>query len=205
MKKHLAWLIALSLVMSLFAGCTRGFLSSESNSSTEEDSGNSDSAYGYDSMDDAIAGYLEISIGCKEPSKATVKRANPKERWDYAEEEEGNDFDEMYEELIAETEEVRDGMQSIFGRSYTISFDIIEKEKITGDDLEDIRDAFADTGMDPDKVTKAYNLELEITVEGDEESTLDATGGVYEYDGRWYVEYLSVDTSDASDSGYYGY
>jgi len=204
MKKRLVWLLALSLVLGLFSGCTRGLLNSET-SSTDDTEAATESAYGYDTMDDAVMGYLELSIGYETPTKAEAKRAQPKEMWDYMEEEEGEDFEDLYDELIAETQETRDSMQDIFGSTYTISFDTVGKEKITGDDLEDIRDEPSDKGLDPDKLTKAYNLELEITVEGDEESTLDASGGAYEYDGRWYVGNLSVDSSDTSGSGYYGY
>jgi len=75
MKKRLVWLLALSLVLGLFSGCTRGLLNSET-SSTDDTEAATESAYGYDTMDDAVMGYLELSIGYETPTKAEVRIAS---------------------------------------------------------------------------------------------------------------------------------
>ena len=84
-------------------------------------------------------------------------------------------------------------MKKLFGDSYTISFDILEKDKITGDDFDDACSDLEDTGMDLDLMESLYEFELEVMVDGDDTETIGAYGGAYKYDGRWYIGYLEVD------------
>lgn len=186
MKKRMAWLLVFALVLGMLTGCTRG-IREKKNATTDEET--SASQYGYDSMDDAIQAYLEISIGYDAPTKAELKRAQPKDRWDHDE----STFDEQYKDLIEESQPIRDNMKNLFGDSYTLSFDILEKDKLTGDDFDDVCSDLEEVGMDQDLMESLYELSLEVMVDGDDTETIEATGGAYKYDGRWYIAYLDVD------------
>lgn len=189
MKKRLVWLLVFALVLGMLTGCTRG-IREKKNATTDEKT--SASQYGYDSMDDAIQAYLEISLAYDAPTKAELKRAQPKDRWEY-DEDQGKDFYSQYEEFVEESQSVRDNMKNLFGDSYTLSFDILEKDKLKGDDFDDACSDLAEVGMDQDLMESLYEFELEVMVDGDDTETIEATGGAYKYDGRWYVAFLDVD------------
>ncbi len=102
------------------------------------------------------------------------------------------DKDDFYDNYKEQAKSSYNTLKEDFGSSLSISFDVVDKEKIDKDDLEDLEDGL-DLIYDGIKVSKGYEVELEITVEGkDDEDTFDAVGTVLKVDGDWIVTSLQV-------------
>lgn len=120
---------------------------------------------------------------------SAYEKMYPKEVWDYMEENVSEDildedyFEDNYEDMI-------DYLEEEYGKDIKISYKITDKDKLDEDDLKDLRDSLKDTyDMAKKDVTAAYELELEVTVKGDDdEDTNDMDIVVYKYDGKWYVQ-----------------
>ena len=177
MRKRLALLIALSLVVGLFAGCTRGLLGSESKSTDDTDTATGSQS----SLEGALENYVNVLYARKTPSKSQVMSILPDAIW-----EERGGFD--YEEMIEEREyDIEDYIEE-FGDDYTVTYEILSKEKMDEDDLEEGREAFEEYGMVGKKLTEAYMVEYEVTIKGSEgEDSHTEYSTILKYDGKWYV------------------
>lgn len=116
----------------------------------------------------------------------------------------GDMIDEMLDESGLKKDKFYDGYKAVakstynnlkedFGSGIKIDFDVTDKEKIDKDDLEDLETLLAFV-MEDIKISKGYEVELEVTVEGkDDEDTFDAEATVLKVDGDWIVMDLSVE------------
>lgn len=95
-------------------------------------------------------------------------------------------------------------LEEEFGKNVKVDYKITEAEEYDEDDLDDIRTALKLFGISKKTVTEAYELELELTIEGDEdEDTEDASFTVVKIDGDWYVlECIAKADIDYSASGF---
>ena len=127
--------------------------------------------------------------------------------------------DEIYE-LLSEEEDIKvkslkdiykyakseqtEDLKEDYGK-YKIKTEVLDTDKYSKDDLEDLIDELKDTdsslGIDmddfinPDKITAAYEVEVEITIDGKEDSeTKTKTYDVVKYKGKWKV--LDTDMLD---------
>ncbi len=95
------------------------------------------------------------------------------------------DFDEK-------AEEIRDEFEDEFGEDAKMSYEIIDKEKLDDDELDDYNAMSSLTSLLSDKkaskyeVTKAYQLTVKFTVEGDDDDSSEKMDIVVgKMDGEW--------------------
>lgn len=117
----------------------------------------------------------------------------PEEIITYALEQEGyesgelNDFIDEGDEAL---QEQLDSLNGYLGEGWKISYNITDEEDVKGDDLDDVKDAYEDVDI---KVSSAKNVEIVITVSGDEtesSNTLDIS--LIKIGRSWYLDMMSM-------------
>lgn len=99
--------------------------------------------------------------------------------------------DDFYNLYKAGVKSTYNNLKEDFGSGIEIDFDVTDKEKIDKDDLEDLEDKSYYEDL---KISKGYELELEVTVEGkDDDDTFDAEAVVIKVDGDWVIYSLAVE------------
>lgn len=117
----------------------------------------------------------------------------PEEIITYALEQEGyesgelNDFIDEGDEAL---QEQLDSLNGYLGEGWKISYNITDEEDVKGEDLDDVKDAYEDVDI---KVSSAKNVEIVITVSGDEtesSNTLDIS--LIKIGRSWYLDMMSM-------------
>ncbi len=105
------------------------------------------------------------------------------------ESEEDIDFDDLVEEAEEEYELYLEELEEDYGDNVKIDIKITDKDVLKEKKLNNIRDGLKDNYDIPKKsVTKAYKLELELSIKGsDDEETDDLDVIVAKIDGKWYM------------------
>jgi len=86
-------------------------------------------------------------------------------------------------ETLLET--MKENMDSQYGDNTKISIDIGKKTKITGDDLDELKEICEESDV---TITAAYDIELTMTYKGaDDKETEDGSVTVVKVDGKWYI------------------
>lgn len=117
----------------------------------------------------------------------------PKEMIEYALEEEGYDDDELDEFIEEGNEELQDQLDSIeeyLGADWSVSYEILSVEDVTGDDLDDLKDDYEDIDI---KISAAKTLKIELTVKaGETESSNSLDLSVIKVGRSWYMDFASM-------------
>jgi len=93
----------------------------------------------------------------------------------------GIDGDEFIEQAVEETEDT-------YGKNFKITYKILDKDELSEDDLDDLKDSLEIFGVDGDKIKKAYELEIEMTYKGKKDKdTEEETLIVGKIGGKWYI------------------
>ena len=115
-----------------------------------------------------------------------LKRLLPEESWEILTENENMSREELWEQLEPMLAMIWVALERTYGEGYRVSCRVTDEERI--DEEDDRWPAVEEIGLDPDGLTKAYALELEITVKGSkEEQTVDGDGVAFCYEGVWYA------------------
>lgn len=118
-----------------------------------------------------------------------IKNLAPAEYWDYLEEEYDVEIDEIIEEAEDEFDDMMDELEDQYGKNIRVTYKVVDKKKLSDKKLEGIAEALADEyGLDEDKFTEAYDLEVEMTIKGSEDDDEDESEiTVIKYKGKWYA------------------
>lgn len=93
---------------------------------------------------------------------------------------------EIIDDLDDSLEYVVEMLEDEYGDDIKVSYKIKDKEKIDKDDLEDLEDSIKDTYDEKVKVSKGYELKIEMKIKGDDDKEKDTTKiKVYKIDGNW--------------------
>lgn len=95
------------------------------------------------------------------------------------------DVEEFFQETV---DGLLETFESDYGENISISYKIEDKEKLSDSELEDISDEFKDNIDANVDVTSGYELDLEVTIEGDDDDDTDSGSlTVAKIDGEWYI------------------
>lgn len=131
------------------------------------------------------------------------------EYMEYSAEKQDMTLDEFYEELSEEYDEdissmsdfadclknaMAEQLESVYGE-YSFKVEVTDKEQLTNGDLKELREDFAEAledttidFIDPEKIEEGYEIEVTITIEGEEQEESDSQDiVVVNYDGDWVV------------------
>lgn len=111
----------------------------------------------------------------------------------YALEEEGYDddeLDEMIEEMDEDLQDELDYIERYLGEGWTVSYEILTVEDVSGDDLDDLKDEYEDLDV---KVSAAKTVEIEMTiVAGETETSNSMDVSVIKVGRSWYLDAASM-------------
>ena len=103
----------------------------------------------------------------------------------YIEEKKGvDDIEDYYSDSIDNTV---DAYEKEYGDDIKVTYKLVDKIKLTKDELEDLNDAFDDDkDWDFGEIKKGYQLVFKVTVKGDDEKTSYLrTAEVVKVKGKW--------------------
>ncbi len=140
---------------------------------------------------------LDNYVDLMEGDISVIADMAPEAYWEYYEDELDMDIDDAldnYEDLYEDS--ILESMEEEYGEGISISYDVLEKKELKESKLDDIRDGLKSNYDIPKKsVTDGMKLEVELTIEGDEDEDSDEmTVYVAKIDGDWYMvsEYGSI-------------
>lgn len=91
-------------------------------------------------------------------------------------------------EFRSDFKDFKEELEEEFGKDVSFDYKITEVEEYDEDDLDDVRTALKLYGIPKKTVTEAYEVEIELTIEGDDDEDTDDTSlTVVKIDGDWYV------------------
>lgn len=124
----------------------------------------------------------------------------PKEYWIYAAEQYNTTKSELLNRQEDSLEEYYDKLQDSakeqYGKNFKQSLEIVHKEKLDEDKVEDIAEALEDMyDIDQDRVKSIYRMILKITYEGSKDSYFfSGVASAVQIDSKWYlIHYRSSD------------
>lgn len=179
MKKLIALTVLLALVMTAFAGCGDG---------DGDGSGKSGKA-GSSTPEEALESYINVYWGYDEPSKAEAKALIPTEIWSI---EDAPTPDEYHDIVLQNREDTVPKITDASGKNYTCSIIINSQEDTDQEQLEEMREEYDDNGLKGQKLTEYCYVSLRVAFgnsSGSDGFGVDGYAYVYQYNGKWYVEY----------------
>lgn len=153
----------------------------------------------------ALKGYFGAI--CDKDGKDYLNATTPSVLQKYFDKEEDIDKDDQIKHAKSVAKSAYSKLEDDFGKDLKISFKIVDKEKADKDDLDDMEELL-NAEFDDEikfKLGAAYNLELELTIKGDDdkEDEIDAEAIVMKVNGDWVVTYFKCDDYSALNT--YGF
>lgn len=79
-------------------------------------------------------------------------------------------------------------MEDEYGKNIKISYKVTDKEKLDKDDIDDLEDNFKKRYDKKIKISKAYELEVKLTIKGKDDKDSDEVDFVVaKVDGKWVI------------------
>lgn len=117
----------------------------------------------------------------------------PDKMLDYAMEQDGyapSDLDEAVADMNDELQDQLDTLDSYFEEGWDISYKITDTEDVKGDDLDGIKNSYADADV---KVSAAKSVEVELTItSGETESSNSMYIDLVKVGRSWYLDVASM-------------
>ncbi len=83
-------------------------------------------------------------------------------------------------------EEVLEELEDKYGKNIKLKFKVTDKEKVDKDDLEDMEEYYEDVVDDTVKISRGYELEVDVTIKGKKrDKTKEMDIVVLKIDGKW--------------------
>jgi len=169
-KKNIFKIIVLLLIMVMSIGVLTGCGNNENGKEKEKEKEQAVEAY-----EEPVKYFVE---GLAESNSEKFLKAFPEFLADYMGE---TITDEALKEMLTEAEEE-------YGANIKMSYKVTDKTEIGEEDLKEMQEEMATYYDEEVKVSKGYELDVEITTKGDDsEETESDTLEVYEIDGKWCI------------------
>ncbi|PWM23171.1 MAG: hypothetical protein DBX53_02435 [Clostridiales bacterium] len=129
-----------------------------------------------------------ISVVCNGKVNKLEKLA-PAEYWEYLEDENDVSMKDAEEQMEELNKTLIRGLEDEYGDNIKVSYKILEKDDASSSDLDEMKDYIKSNYDIPKKsVTDAVELEVELTVRGDDdEETTESTFYAVKVGGDWYI------------------
>ncbi|HBV52579.1 MAG TPA: hypothetical protein DEF06_09825 [Clostridiales bacterium] len=118
-----------------------------------------------------------------------LEKLAPAEYWEYLEDESDVSLSDAEEQMEELNKTLIRGLEDEYGSNIKISYKILEKDDVSSKDLDSMKDYIKSNYDIPKKsVTDAVELEVEMTVRGDDdEETDESTFYAVKVNGDWYI------------------
>lgn len=121
----------------------------------------------------------------------------PAAYWEYMEDEWDMDLDDLSDELEDALEDMMDMYEDEYGDNIKVTYEVAKEKELSEKKVGKIADALEDTyDIDADSVTAVYDLDVELTISGDEDEDDDdeVEMSAVKIDGKWYlISYYEYD------------
>ncbi len=159
LKRTLAMILVLVISVCAFTGCSTGY-----------------------------KGAIETCMELMNGNPDNIMDVAPQALWDWIEKEDNLDLDKIKDAYAEYNKEITDNLKDKYGSDYKVTYKITDKDKLDKDDLDELKDELKDIGIAKKTVSSAYELELEVTIKGEEDKDSDSYE-VYavKIDDKWYL------------------
>ncbi len=132
----------------------------------------------------ALNNYCKLMMG----NIKYMEKMAPKEYWDYLEEEEDVDLDEIKEELEDSFDDMKDELEDEYGKNVKMTYEVRDEDKLSKKEIKKIQEALEDQYDMDVKVKKGYELRVKFTIKGSEDDDSEKTDlTVVQIGSKWYV------------------
>lgn len=100
-----------------------------------------------------------------------------------------DDLKGVIEDINEQLQDQMDALDNYLGEGWKISYEITADEDVKGDELDDIKSAYEDVDI---KVSAAKNIEVEISVKGDETESITLDVSLIKSGRSWYLDIMSM-------------
>ena len=148
----------------------------------------------------ALDNYVAVMNG----NAKKVEKLMPKEYWEYLEEEDGQELDDIIDDFEDDYKDLVDEWEDEYGKNPKVSYEIEEAEKMDKDDVEDMAEALEEkySFIDDKDVKQAYEVEIELTIKGRKDDDSDDMDVLCVKIGSgWYL----ISKYGSGDSAYYSF
>lgn len=148
----------------------------------------------------ALNNYVAVMNG----NAKKIEKLMPKEYWEYMEEENDQELDDIIDDFDDEYEDLVENWEDEYGKNLKVSYEIEESEKMDKDDVEDMAEALEEkySFIDEKDVKQAYEVEIELTVKGKkDDNSQDMDVLCVKIGSGWYL----VSKYGKGDSAYYSF
>lgn len=154
-------------------------------------------AFGVVGYKKAVKNMMDVNFKGK-ISESKIEKLAPKEFWDYLEDEEDTELDdvvEMYEEAWDET---KDYNEEEYGDNWRVTYKIESKKKIKDSKIKKIARALNDQyDIKKSSVKKGFDLKVEWEIKGSEDDEDDTLKfAMLKIGGKWYPVVYEIDGDD---------
>jgi hypothetical protein len=134
----------------------------------------------------AIDNFFAFSIECDADKLDDLA---PAKYWDELEDEYDVKLKDIKEEIEESFEEQLESLEDYYGKNIKVKYDILDKEELDEDDLDEIKDELKEKyGISKKSVKKALEVEVEATIKGkDDEDTQEQDMIIVKIDNKWYI------------------
>ena len=134
---------------------------------------------------EAIDNYIDLISGDAD----AIEKMIPPAALEYMVDEEDFDLDEFKEEYEDTSDERMEYLEEEYGEDIKISYEITKEKELSEKKLNAIRDGLKENyDIQKKSVTKGYELDVEMTIEGDDDEDTDEDEIiVVKIDGDWYI------------------
>lgn len=152
------------------------------------------SAFGVIGYKKAVKNYVDVKYKW-EYSDERIAALAPKEYWDYLEDADGTEVDDVIDTLEDSADYWIDLYEDEYGDDLRVSYKIKDKDEITDGKLKKIARALHDKyDIKKSSVKKGFDIELEIAFKGSEDEDEDEDEfAVIKIDDKWYPIWYSID------------
>ena len=118
-----------------------------------------------------------------------LEKLAPAEYWEYLEDENDVSMKDVEELMEEGNKTLIRGLEDEYGDNIKVSYKILEKDDASSSDLDEMKEYIKSNYDIPKKsVTDAVELEVELTVRGDDdEETTESTKYAVKVGGDWYI------------------
>lgn len=139
------------------------------------------------SFDSAVENYVNANYNCDFDSAVNIL---PEEAFNYMLQGLGITKEAYYDQIKKTKEDLKNAYIKEYGEDYTVSFNVVRKEKYNSERFGDLKEGLKELGITNGIVSTAYDLDVDIFVSGKRRSSEFKENLIaVKINYKWYIIY----------------